>query len=283
MTIKSGLLIRPQWIELILEGTKTWEMRSQPTRVRGRIGLIRQGSGLVVGTANLIDSRPALTRDDYMRYQDKHAIPESMLDEVMAKPWVFPWVLSDVRRLPKPVPYKHGSGPVIFITLEPSVIAAIAMQDDGPASAVATERTQLAAPSRSTSLPFDARPVPVVTRAASLIPATGAEPLFVFKPEVAQAYGRPLEGQEFIVLAGSTAMRNGSAHVKRDRPERDRLVREGVLIDDTDSSRYLFTRDYIFTSSSKAAGVIRDGNASGPQLWIDNTTGKSLKDYLSSL
>ena len=76
-----ALVIREPWIDLILQGKKTWEMRSQPTNVRGKIGLIRRGTGLVVGTAMLTDCRTALSRDNYMQHSDKHAIPASMLEE----------------------------------------------------------------------------------------------------------------------------------------------------------------------------------------------------------
>jgi hypothetical protein len=172
---------------------------------------------------------------------------------------------------------------VIFVTLEPSVIAAIAMQDIDTASDKASGSTPGARFSSSSPPSHDAGSAPVSTSAVLSIPAPREESLFVFRPETAQAYGRPLGGGEFVILAGSTAMRHGSPNVKRDAYERDRLVREGVLIPDTDPGRYRFTRDYIFTSSSKAAGVIKDGNASGPSLWKDDKTGRSLKDYLSSL
>jgi Domain of unknown function (DUF4357)/ASCH domain len=283
MMLERGLIIRAPWIDLILQGKKTWEMRSGVTRVRGPIGLISQGSGLVVGTAILTDSRLALTRDDYMCYREKHAVPEAMLDEVLAKRWVFPWVLSDVRSLPQPVPYRHGSGPVIFVTLEPSVVTAIAMQDSGAVCAEASRSLPDARVSSSSPPSHDAGSAPVPTNAAVSVPAQLHEALFVFRPETAQAYGRPLEDGEFIVLAGSTAMRHGSPNVKRDAYERDRLVREGVLVPGTDPSRYRFTSDCTFTSCSKAAGVIRDGNASGPLRWKNEKTGRTLKDYLSSL
>lgn len=48
---------------------------------------------------------------------------------------------------------------------------------------------------------------------------------FVMRPQKAQAYGRP-EAGGFLVRKGSTAMREGSPRVKRDREERDRLVRQ---------------------------------------------------------
>jgi len=275
-----GLIIRERWLDLILQGKKTWEMRSQSTNVRGVIGLIRQGSGLIVGTARLIDSKPALTGENYMSYRDKHAIPESMLDEVLTNRWTVPWVLSDVRVLATPVAYRHRSGAVTFVTLEPSVIAAIATQDDTPfVKASASTQGARFLPSRP---PHEAASPPVATRAASSIPASGDEPLFVFRPETAQAYGRPLGDGEFIVLAGSTAMRRGSPNVKRDAYERDSLVRAAILIPDTDPGLYRFSKDYVFTSSSKAAGVIKDGNASGPSLWKEVKGGNSLKDYLTS-
>jgi uncharacterized protein YfaP (DUF2135 family) len=111
-------------------------------------------------------------------------------------------------------------------------------------------------------------------------PSAPDEPLFVFRPQEAHAYGRPLRDGEFKVLAGSTAMREGSPTVKRDRPVRDRLVREGVLVPDADPSRYRFAKDYVFTSCSQAAGVIKDGNSSGRSQWENEKTGQTLKDYL---
>jgi len=40
-----ALVIRPQWIEKILAGKKTWEIRGSRTAIRGIIGLIPSGSG----------------------------------------------------------------------------------------------------------------------------------------------------------------------------------------------------------------------------------------------
>ena len=87
---------------------------------------------------------------------------------------------------------------------------------------------------------------------------------FVMRPEKAQAYGRP-EAGGFLVRKDSTAIREGSPRVKRDREERDRLVRQGVLVPDSDPDLYRFSRDHLFPSASAAGGVIKDGNCSGPQ------------------
>lgn len=50
-----GLVIRSPWVEMILTGKKIWEMRGTYTHIRGKIALIRRGSGLVVGTCHLVD------------------------------------------------------------------------------------------------------------------------------------------------------------------------------------------------------------------------------------
>jgi hypothetical protein len=51
-----GLIIDEPWIGLILLGNKTWEMRKTACHHRGRIALIRKGSGRIVGTADLIEA-----------------------------------------------------------------------------------------------------------------------------------------------------------------------------------------------------------------------------------
>ncbi|MDD9718669.1 DUF4357 domain-containing protein [Dinoroseobacter sp. PD6] len=87
---------------------------------------------------------------------------------------------------------------------------------------------------------------------------------FEMRPQKAQAYGCPETGG-LLVRKGSTAMREGSPRVKRDREERDRLVRQGVLVPHTDPDLYRFSRDHLFGSSSVAGRIAKDGNSSGPQ------------------
>ncbi|MDR7225233.1 DUF4357 domain-containing protein [Aminobacter aminovorans] len=86
------------------------------------------------------------------------------------------------------------------------------------------------------------------------------------RPQKAQAYGRST-GDGFLVRKGSTAMQEGSPCVKRDLEERDRLVRQGVLVPDSDPDLYRFSRDHLFGSSSVADRIVKDGDCSGPQSW----------------
>ncbi|MBY6136937.1 DUF4357 domain-containing protein [Nocardioides marinus] len=85
----------------------------------------------------------------------------------------------------------------------------------------------------------------------------------VIRKEQAEAYGKKLSEAEFLVRAGSTAMREGTPKVKRNRPERDRLVQQGILIPDVNAALFRFSQDHVFSSKSTAAGVIIDGNSNG--------------------
>jgi len=50
-----ALLIRTPHIDKILDGKKTWEIRGGRTTVRETVGLIRIGSGTVIGVCDVVD------------------------------------------------------------------------------------------------------------------------------------------------------------------------------------------------------------------------------------
>jgi hypothetical protein len=237
-----GLVIREPWISKILAGSKTWEMRSTATKIRGEIALIRQGSSLVVGTAKLVESLPALTRHNYMDFSGQHAIPPEMLDDVIRNRWIHPWVLADVRPLATPVPYKHKSGAVLFVTLDASVSDAIRRQTGSWQTGAVIESRIAAAPTPAmpthparVNMPGSpANPSETLLRSDGSTRRDVGAPVFEFRAELAQAYGFPLANGGFVVLKDSTAMREGSPQVKRDRLLREDLVRSGVLAPDVD-------------------------------------------------
>ncbi|WP_083807358.1 AAA family ATPase [Agrobacterium tumefaciens] len=104
----------------------------------------------------------------------------------------------------------------------------------------------------------------------------------VIQKELALAFGKPV-ASGFLVRAGSTAMREGSPTVKRNRGERDRLVREGVLIPDDNPALYRFEEDHVFTSPSLAAGVVIDGNSNGGHWQANPTATRELTEHVSPL
>lgn len=113
-----GLVIRSPWVELILDGLKTWELRGRATRVRGRIALIRKGSGTVVGHCNVVGVVGPLSRAELLSSTRRHRVESRELPGVVARyRKAYAWVLANPRRLKRPARYRHPSGAVIWVNL----------------------------------------------------------------------------------------------------------------------------------------------------------------------
>jgi hypothetical protein len=106
-----ALIIDEPHISRILAGEKIWEMRSRPTKIRGRIGLIRKGSGLIVGSAFLCRVGKVITDANAADTIQFHMVK----DLPRLKKWKYPWVLGDVKIFSEPIPYKHPRGAVIWV------------------------------------------------------------------------------------------------------------------------------------------------------------------------
>lgn len=98
-----GLVIRQPWIDRILKGAKTWELRGKPTQVRVEMALIQGGSCLVVGTARVAETKGPLSREALQSAAKQGKIG---MDEALAMdyPDTYAWVLEDVKILPEPGP-----------------------------------------------------------------------------------------------------------------------------------------------------------------------------------
>jgi hypothetical protein len=114
MNFDRALIVRKEWLDLILDGGKTWELRSRHTNVRGAIGLIEAGSGLVVGRANLTDSICLLSIEEWRGGVSQHKVPYRNCEH-LAEKWNHAWVLEDAERFDTPIPYQHPKGAVIWV------------------------------------------------------------------------------------------------------------------------------------------------------------------------
>lgn len=121
-----ALIIKKPWIDLILEGKKTIEIRGSKTNIRGQIALIASGSGQVIGTCRVNDSINLAEKVDLTDIVIKSCVDETTLRSFYKKP--NGWVLSDAKRLSMPVRYKHPMGAIIWVTLEDLVVAQIIAQ-----------------------------------------------------------------------------------------------------------------------------------------------------------
>lgn len=116
--VEKGLVIDEPWIGKILRGEKIWEMRSCKASHRGWFGLIRKGSGMVEGVARLVGTVGPLSRDELQAAVDRHAIGPELDPKAWMAKWNIAWVLADVIRLTRPVPYRHKAGAVTWVRLD---------------------------------------------------------------------------------------------------------------------------------------------------------------------
>jgi hypothetical protein len=116
-----GLIIKSPYIDRILAGTKIWEMRSSTTSQRGPIALIKQGTGQIVGMANLIGVTGPLSQQDKLNNIDQHQISVERLHSGETEKWNVAWILQNAKKFDIPIDYHHPNGAVIWVNLEPQV------------------------------------------------------------------------------------------------------------------------------------------------------------------
>lgn len=117
-----ALIVEKRYLDLILNGSKTWEMRSKNCLHRGDMALIEKGSGTVVGVVNIVDSGPEVpSLAAYAIAEPMHRIPSAKQGAAFDGKWVIPWVLKNPRRLAKPVRYIHKKGQQSRFELDPDV------------------------------------------------------------------------------------------------------------------------------------------------------------------
>lgn len=110
-------------------------MRSAATSFRGWFGLIRKGTGTVQGIARLADVGRALSPEEMLAATDRHRIPAKMILSGKVAKWNTPWIIADVRRLAKPVSYRHPNGAVTWVNFDPELGEAVSAQIGGALSA----------------------------------------------------------------------------------------------------------------------------------------------------
>ena len=117
-----GLMVRSPWIELLLNGSKTWEIRGMNTNLRGIIALIKSGSGKVWGTCEIIDVKGPLTIDDMLKNTIKHCELLDGFEYKMPYKKTFAWVISNPKPLKNRISYVHPSGAITWVRLPDSML-----------------------------------------------------------------------------------------------------------------------------------------------------------------
>lgn len=125
--ITHGLIIDQPWIDYILQGNKTWELRSSSCSRTGPIALIRKGSKTIVGLAQITGSEGPFTKPELIRHFADHCVPADRISQDDYK-WLHAWKLEQVLSLDVAIPYVHKNGAVIWVELDENAQTLIQQQ-----------------------------------------------------------------------------------------------------------------------------------------------------------
>lgn len=118
MKIKRGIIIKKEWLDLIFEGKKTWEIRGRHTNIREVVALIESGSGEIKGYARLKNCY-RLDEEKLKASYDKHQIGDL---SIVKYEKVYAYEFDMVHKLNTPKPYKHPKGAIIWVNLENAAV-----------------------------------------------------------------------------------------------------------------------------------------------------------------
>jgi len=111
---KALLVMKQPWLDLILSGEKTWEIRGTQTTQRGKIHLsLSGGGGRIMGQCRVINSW-AINKATLAKNFSKHRIDDLSIVNY-ARPHV--WELSQARRYKQPFLYSHPRGATQWVKL----------------------------------------------------------------------------------------------------------------------------------------------------------------------
>lgn len=110
-----GLVIKSPYIDDILSGKKRLELRGQNTHIRGTIVLLKSGSGLALGTVDIVDVKK-LSLDEYNEWtyrKDNGKLPADKLPYKIT----YAYVLKNPNKYDVPKKYKHPIGAITWVKL----------------------------------------------------------------------------------------------------------------------------------------------------------------------
>ena len=110
-----GLIIKKKWLDLIINGKKTIEIRGSDTKKEGeKIYLLESGTHKIVATAVIISTYP-ISYSDWSEEREEHCVDISYSDLKKRYETPYAWVLSDVTPIKDIWYYKHPQGAVIWV------------------------------------------------------------------------------------------------------------------------------------------------------------------------
>lgn len=110
-----GLIIKKKWIDLIISGKKTIEIRGSNTQKQNEtIYLLESGTHRVVATA-VISSTYPISCSDWSEERDRHCVDISYAELRKRYKTPYAWVLSKIEPIEDIWYYEHPQGAVIWV------------------------------------------------------------------------------------------------------------------------------------------------------------------------
>jgi hypothetical protein len=115
-TVRSALIVRAPWADLLVTGKKRWELRTRQSHKRELIGIIEAGKKAIIGVVQIVDSLGPLSNDELRRSEHMHMIPAAMLDAFQRHRTA--WVMARAHQFEVPIPCVVPNGAQLFVTLD---------------------------------------------------------------------------------------------------------------------------------------------------------------------
>lgn len=110
-----GLIIKKKWLNLIVSGKKTIEIRGSNTKKQNEtIYLLESGTHRVVATA-VISSTYPISYSNWTDERDKHCVYITYADLRKRYKTPYAWVLSKIEPIEDIWYYEHPQGAVIWV------------------------------------------------------------------------------------------------------------------------------------------------------------------------
>ena len=115
-----GLIVKEPYASLIVDGLKTWEIRKNRTRVRGRILIINKG--YVKGSVELYDVKGPFTAEELIVYKNYHHAPQDFLISYSNGKKLYAWLFRNPIKLNQPIKINIPQGAQVWVRINSTKI-----------------------------------------------------------------------------------------------------------------------------------------------------------------
>ena len=110
-----GLIIKKKWLDLILNGKKTLEIRGNDTKKKGEKIYLLESNTHRVKAECIIESTYPISRSDWSEKREHHCVGISYSELKKRYKHPYAWVLSMVEPIEDVWYYDHPKGAVIWV------------------------------------------------------------------------------------------------------------------------------------------------------------------------